>query len=177
MVVVVIGSPAVVVVSAPTTIVACISPATIVRVTAPTVVSAPAPTVKSPRSVPAPSPAVVRIAPAKIPIRVVPAVKATPSPIVVVYIDGKAGRVVSPSGVAIIGVVVGEIVGLLTQWNGVVLHLTGIAINIGEDFFVQYFGIFISLLAKIIAIYVLFLFLNAHGLCRFFLYTDYAVTA
>jgi hypothetical protein len=141
--------------------------------------ASPAPAVESPRVVPTPSPTVVGIVPSPTSVPkpwIVPTpAPASPGPAVVINIDGQVLGVVSPARIAIIGVVIGKIIGLFPVRNGVILILAGVAFNIGENLVIKNFSIFIGLITKIVTIKVAFLFFELNGLCGFFLHMDHSI--
>jgi len=129
---------------------------------APAIGAIDAPTIISPRVVPPPSPVVVWIVPSPTPkVWVVPAIVASPAPTVVVYIYGQTCRVIAPTRISIVIIVISKVIGLLAIRNGVVLHLTGIAVNVGKDLAVQYLAIFVCLFAKIIFVDITFLLFDS----------------
>src|SRR5690606_31003220 len=124
------------------------------------IIASPAPSVVPPGIVPAPSTVVVRV-PAIAPIGIAPAVhpsktvEASPSPAVVIDIDADARRVVPPTGISVIVVVIGQVIGLLAVGNAVIAGLTGISVDIGEYLTVQYFPDLLGPLSDGVAVAVL----------------------
>jgi len=159
-----------------------ISPS-VIRVSPRSVIAPPAPSVVPPGIVPAPAPTVIGVIPAISPIGIAPAVKSSisiesaPAPIVAINIDADARRVVPPTGISVIVVVIGQVIGLLTVGDGVIAHLAGIPVDIGEDLTVQNFADLFGALSEVVTVAVVFLLLRTYPFGIPLLDADHFVSA